>query len=341
MAGGVASGGAGRSPSCSGVVPAGHAAGLVCKVGRTPAAASENRTRDAGTADAVALEYAPDSTARLMRPRTRFGASVQFVRLEDLKRERSVAFAPGCLVFGVASVVALACSPFGAAGDGPDGGSPSDGASADGGVLADDGGPIEDAGRSCAPPSCVDFEDGGWPSTWKVVGDPKLLLVSPGRATSGTRALDVAFADSPAVFTVGAAQISKVTVAANVLVLAYGNGEVDLLGIAESAEYAAKGIFLAHPAANGASLVVEAPLGDVSPLGAAADFGRYVPVRLELDFRTDEYAYAVAGGAPVKKAFGKKFTAQSLTVLVGPSYTKGVTKPWRVRYDDVEITTEP
>jgi len=196
---------------------------------------------------------------------------------------------------------------------------------------------ITDAGRPCNSGSCVNFDDGKWPDGWSVNGDGDALTVTPGPTTSGGFALDVVFRDQLAFLSVDVAGASKVTVTANVLVLQFGSGETDFLGIAEEATTGASGLFLVHPRLSGERLAVELPKNEAQ-LALESPFTTYTPVRLELDLAAKTYAYTV-GSETKNGPVTSPPSSGKLAVVIGGNFVESGSNPWHLRYDDIEIVT--
>lgn len=230
------------------------------------------------------------------------------------------------------SITALAsCASFGAASDttGGEGGA-GEGAVLEGGAPVVDG-EVSDVRRPCMAPSCTDFDNGAWPAKWNVVGDGGALTVSEGQTTSGKFALDVVFTHEVAFLAIDVAKATKVTVTANVVVVAFGDGEVDLLGIAEKQATNVPGVYLIQ---KGRSPFLEIP---GSPgVSLASSFATFTPITLVVDGAGQTYAYTV-GGETVRGVLLPALNVTTLSVLIGGVFSSGVTIPWHVRYDDVEI----
>ncbi len=232
-----------------------------------------------------------------------------------------------------ASVGVLAsCGSFGASSDGAG----SEGGVEDGASTVD--ATITDGGRTCNPADCRNFDDGQLPGGWSVNGDGGGLTVSPGAATSGGFALDLVLKNDLSFLAVDVGGASKVSVTANVLVVQFGDGEVDLLGIAELANTGVSGLYLIHPPASGASLSIELPKNE-DHFPVAATFMTYTPVTLEIDFIRKKYFYSV-GGVPKSGDINMPFAATTAAVLIGGQYSMNVNTPWHVRYDDIQIVVE-
>jgi hypothetical protein len=250
------------------------------------------------------------------------------------------------VVAGAALVVAalgvtFGCTPFssdsGAVGSG-DGGAP-DGALPDASGVGPEGS-TTDAGRPCLASACEDFESTSWSTTWLAGPALDAPTVTPGPSTSGSRALDVAIrADTTSYVFHGAGGATKLTLTANILVDTMGDGEVDLLGIGESANPGSQGLYLVHPVAFAQALAIEVSGGGQTPLGA--DFSVFTAVKLEVDLVAGVYAYTIgSGGGRVEGQLPTTLLKASATFFLGVTFAKGVTKPWHVRYDDVAITAQ-
>jgi hypothetical protein len=229
----------------------------------------------------------------------------------------------------------MACSSFGAADDAA---GTAEAGTLDGGMgLTDastDGRGITDA-RACDPATCTSFDDGTLPASWTVNGLGSELTLVEGGTTPNGFALDLVFKDSLAFLSVDVAGATKVAVTANVQVVQFGDGEVDLLGIAEAPMTEVSGLYLVHPAAKGASLSVELPKNQGQlPLGAP--FTSYTPVKLELDLAGRTFAYT-AGTEVLRGVVNTPPSPAQLAVLIGAQYSSGATLPWHVRYDDIDI----
>jgi hypothetical protein len=252
-------------------------------------------------------------------------------------------FARAALLFAALGVT-VACTPFssdsGTAGS-SDGGAPE-------GALLDASGPEAstadaatfDAGRPCSAPACEDFESTAWATTWLGGTASNAPTVTRGSSTSGSRALDVAITGSTTSYVFhGAAPATKLTLTANVLVDKMGDGEVDLLGIGESANPGSQGLYLVHPVAAGQALAVE--IEGVAQTSLGADFSAFTAVKLEVDLDAGVYAYTIGGGGGrVEGKLPNALLKTSVTFFVGITFATGVTKPWHIRYDDVAITAQ-
>jgi hypothetical protein len=254
------------------------------------------------------------------------------------------------VVAGSALVVAalgvtVACTPFssdsGAAGSSK-GGAPEGGLLDASGLEPDASTPDAaafDAGRLCSPPACEDFESPTWTTAWLVGTAPSAPTVTNGTATSGTRALDVVISDNTTSYVVhGASGATKLTLTANVLVAQMGDGDVDLLGIGESATPGSQGVYLVHQASLGQVLSVEQPGNQQTAL--ASGLSTFTPVRLELDLVAQTYAYTIGAAPRIARSFSYKPSLLGATFFLGVTYASGVTKPWHIRYDDVAITAQ-
>ena len=240
------------------------------------------------------------------------------------------------------AAVATACSPFGSAnaddaGTLPEGGSP-EGGSPEGG--SPEGGSTVDASARCVPDGCVDFEAQTWPNTWKVQGDPASVAVTVGPSTSGMYALDFKFQSKAAFLAIDVSHMTSVTVRANVDVLQFGDGEVDMFGISESPVVGASGFHLVHKVSKLATLAVELGAGGAQQ-DLKSSFLGYTSVMFHYDAASNTYSYRV-GSEPLQSGvLGGAVSASNMAVTIGPSASSGVTAPWHVRFDDVEITTTP
>ena len=235
----------------------------------------------------------------------------------------------GCGAFGTAGDVAAidAAAPEGAV---------ADAASVDGTAVT-----VTDAGRACVAPNCTNFETGELPATWTPVGDTSAIGVTVGATTSGSFALDLMFQSKEAFLAIDVANKTKVTVKANIKVLQFGDGEVDLFGISESSAVKTPGFHLVHAAAALSSLVVELGAGGAQPK-LKSTFAGYTSVMFQYQPGTNTYSYRVGSEALQMGVLGGAVPAGTMTVTIGASFVSGpVTVPWHVRYDDVEITTTP
>ena len=113
-------------------------------------------------------------------------------------------------------------------------------------------------------------------------------------------------------------EVGRFSVSANVIVDAFGNGEVDVLGVAEQASTNVPGLYLVHPSAAGANLAIEVPGGPTVPL--AASFANFTPVKMELDLVDQTYAYSV-GTASSSGKFTPALMSTNLVVVIGGQYT--------------------
>jgi hypothetical protein len=280
--------------------------------------------RGNGTADA--LDVSPRSLARL-------------VRVTRVARP----FAVVAILVLASAAVATACSSFGAAdqadaGTMPEGGS-TDAGSPEAGSTEEEASTV-DAGRACVPDGCVNFETQSWPSSWHVQGDAAALVVTKGAATSGAWALDLKFQANEAFLSVDVAHKSKVTVRANIKVLQFGDGEVDLFGISESSAIKTPGFHLVHNSTSLSTLVVELGSGGMQ-LDLASTFTGYTSVMFEYEPAKNAYSYRV-GSEPLQSgSLAGAVSADTMAVTIGASFINGTKNTWHVRYDDVEITTTP
>jgi hypothetical protein len=252
------------------------------------------------------------------------------------------------VIAGAALVVAVlgamaACTPFssdsGAAGSSDSGAA--EGAQLDATAEAStvDAATL-DAGRPCSAPSCEDFETAAWAKTWLAGTASGAPTVTVGPSTSGSRALDVAITGSTTSYVLhGAGPATKLTLTANVLVDQMGDGDVDLLGIGESANPGSQGLYLVHPVAAGQALAVE--IEGVVQTSLGADFSAFTAVKLEVDLDAGVYAYTIGvAGGRVERQIPTAMLKTSATFFLGVTFAAGVTKPWHIRYDDVAITAQ-
>jgi hypothetical protein len=242
------------------------------------------------------------------------------------------------LALGVA--LASACGSFGAA---P---LPADDATAASDAGAVDA-PVEgaappDGGATCLPPICEDFETDAWKVLWTTKG-PSQIDVSDGASTSGVRALDLRLSDRTPAYIVrqlGAGPFDKVVASVNMRVLERGDGEIDLFEVGDS--LLARGVIFVHADATG-SFVCEASAGAPSnviptPVQSLATYTRIV---IELDFRKGVYALTV-GAQAVNGLLDATWNPAQLVVALGAPFAGGsAAKRWRVRFDDLSVTTEP
>jgi hypothetical protein len=248
----------------------------------------------------------------------------RFLLLGALGCAGTLGAAPGCTSFGSADVAAAP----------PEAGSTDGGSTEASPVLGD---AAADVGRPCAPPNCLDLEDGRIPNEWAQNGSGSPIVVTAGPSTSGTHALDVTVgADAPTFLVRDLTAFKHVAITANVLIVAEGAGEVDLLGISHMPLAAEDSLYLVH-SGDSAEYAIELPTGKV-PLGQR--FKEYVPIRLEVDLVQSSYVYQVGAGAPQQgKLATTAFPGKKLYVLLGAAWATSITKPWHIRFDDIEVTT--
>lgn len=258
----------------------------------------------------------------------------------DVGRARVVLAAVVASTLALAALVGPGCTPFGDADTavGAEGGADEAG---EGGAL--EGGPgadasLTDAGRACVAPGCADFEN-GVPTGWALQGDKAAIKITTGPATSGMNALDVTFSSNAAFYAISVAGKMKVTVTVNVMVVKFGSGEVDFLGISESKNSGATGLLLVHPNPALNTLSVELPNSQGQQSLGGVDFSTYKRVTLTLDLGNSSYAYEV-GGTVMQGPLSKVPASTNLAVVVGGVFPTAVGAEWRVRYDDLEITAQ-
>jgi hypothetical protein len=229
-----------------------------------------------------------------------------------------------------------ACSSFAPAPPDADAAAPADAA------AAPDAQPIRDAGADAAPCLsflCEDFESESW-RKWSLIGLPGALDVTMGPATSGVRALDLQIAKNNTatiiVQSLGAAR--RVTLAVNMLVVTKGDGDIDFVNLVEGAQAGAAGLHITYVQGAG-RYAVEPP--KVSPSALAEAFNSYARVKLELDRDTRTYAFTIGSENFQGTLDQGVFATNNLYVSLGAAYAVGITNSWHVRFDDLEVTTEP